>query len=96
MVRTWAGEGDVSQVLQPPSAAAGGKLVWVQTSSKAAFTAACEAGLSTFVFSPDSRDLMEEWRALARFEALNIDSEGRISGENNVQVCHQNFSNPST
>ena len=88
MVGTLAGEGDVSQVLQPPSAAAGGKLVWVQTTNKAAFTAACEAGLSTFVFSPDSRGLVEEWRALARFEALQTDSEGKISGENGVQVCH--------
>lgn len=80
----------MSTNLQQHSPSDGRKLVWVQTSNKAVFTAACEAGLSTFVFDPDSRRLADEWQELARFEALEINAAGRISGENDAQVCQRN------
>lgn len=74
------------QAPQQGRSAAGEKLLWVQTSSKSAFTAGCEAGLTTFVFPPGREALSEAWQALARFEPLELDAEGRISSGDDQQV----------
>lgn len=85
-MRTSAAGGTQPQAAQRERPAAGEKVVWVQTSSKSAFTAGCEAGLSTFVFPPDSGAMAEAWQTLARFEALELDAEGRISGDGDREV----------
>ncbi|GLI64247.1 hypothetical protein VaNZ11_007446 [Volvox africanus] len=58
------------------------KLVWLQTSDKAAFTVALESGgVSAFVFGPDAaqRALASAWSTLGRFVSLNLDNYGTLA-----------------
>ncbi|EFJ51764.1 hypothetical protein VOLCADRAFT_103266 [Volvox carteri f. nagariensis] len=64
---------------------ASAKELWLQTSDKAAFTAALESGrFSAFVFGPDPahQALAAAWSSLGRFRCLHLDSRGLLSETN--------------
>lgn len=49
------------------------KSVWVWTSSKDVMTAALENAWTTFVFTPDTKDLADDWTLMARIRPLYLE-----------------------
>ncbi|KAG0613602.1 hypothetical protein M758_6G114900 [Ceratodon purpureus] len=62
------------------------KSVWVWTSSKDVMTAALEGGWTTFVFTPDTKDLADDWTLLARIRPLYLEG-GQFLDPQNRQVA---------
>ena len=58
------------------------KSVWVWTSSKHVMTAALEAGWTTFVFTPDSKDLADDWTLLASIRPLYLEGSQFLDTQN--------------
>ncbi|KAJ8775046.1 hypothetical protein K2173_020050 [Erythroxylum novogranatense] len=60
------------ETLQQPRADRKSKQVWIWTESKQVMTAAVERGWSTFIFSPEDRELAIEWSSIAMIYPLFI------------------------
>ncbi|KAG0611650.1 hypothetical protein M758_7G155300 [Ceratodon purpureus] len=61
--------------------AATAKTVWVWTTSKDVMTASVEGGWSTFIFTPETKDLANEWTSLARIDPLYLESNQFLDSE---------------
>ncbi|EXB94290.1 3-dehydroquinate synthase [Morus notabilis] len=58
------------------------KRVWIWTENKQVMTAAVERGWNTFIFSPESRKLSDDWSSIAVISPLYLEEGGIFDGEN--------------
>lgn len=57
------------------------KTVWVWTKSKDVMTASVEGGWSTFVFTPETKGLANEWTSLAKIDPVYLENDQFFNSE---------------
>jgi hypothetical protein len=57
------------------------KAVWVWTKNKDVMTASVEGGWTTFVFTPDTKELANQWTSIARIRPLYLEGGQFLDNE---------------
>ncbi|KAH9531429.1 hypothetical protein CY35_19G037600 [Sphagnum magellanicum] len=58
------------------------KTVWIWTKNKDVFTTSVESGWTTFIFTSDTKHLVEEWTSIAQIKPLYLDGEQFLDSAN--------------